>query len=68
MRGKKSLFLDQNATIVTETDTLAGDIATLYFTEDEQSITLSRAARPREPSRRSRPTAARRKCTRRTSR
>jgi lipopolysaccharide export system protein LptA len=37
-RGKKSLFLDQNATIVTETDTLFGDIATLYFTEDEQSI------------------------------
>jgi lipopolysaccharide export system protein LptA len=38
MRGKKSLLLDQAATIVTETDTLAGDVATMYFTEDEQSI------------------------------
>lgn len=38
LRGKKSLLLNQNAVIVTDTETLAGDVATLYFTEDEQSI------------------------------
>jgi lipopolysaccharide export system protein LptA len=38
LRGKKSLLLDEKATIVSETDTLAGDVATLYFTDDEQSI------------------------------
>ncbi len=38
LRGQKSLRFDEKATIVNENSTLAGDVATLYFTDDEQSI------------------------------
>jgi len=38
VRGQKSLRMDENARIVSETDVLAGDTATLYFTEDESAL------------------------------
>ena len=38
LRGSKMLRLDQKASIVTETETLAADVENLYFTDDEQSI------------------------------
>ena len=38
LRASKMLRLDQKASIVTETETLAADVENLYFTDDEQSI------------------------------
>ncbi len=38
LRGSKMLRLDQKASIVTATETLAADVEHLYFTDDEQSI------------------------------
>ena len=37
-RDKKSLRMDQGAKIVDESETLSGDTAMLYFTEDEENI------------------------------
>jgi len=38
VRGQKSLRMDEDARITSETDVLSGDTATLYFTEDESAL------------------------------